>query len=257
MFDWDRFQSRLATRHLGRHFAYLSEASSTMDVARDLATRGAVSGTVVLAETQTAGRGRKGRAFYSPDGDNLYFTLVLHVSPEELRGATVAVPLAVCHACSDVGVEARIKWPNDIWVGERKVCGMLLDAETSAKGSLLFPGIGINVNGDPAINPELRDIATSLAVAAGRPIDREEVLASTCNEIERWLDADAAARIAAYRELSMVIGRDVTLTDPGGQSYVCHATGIQPDGSLEVRLASGATQTVAAGEVTLRPTNPS
>ena len=139
-----------------------------MTIARREAEEGAAHGTVVLAEEQTAGRGRKGRSFFSPAGENLYVTFILRCEPAIHRRLPVIIPVAVCEAIRDEGVDALIKWPNDIWVGQRKMAGMLIDAEIGSDGPIAFPGIGINVNGDPTINPDLRDIATSLRREVGR-----------------------------------------------------------------------------------------
>ncbi|MCC7364991.1 MAG: biotin--[acetyl-CoA-carboxylase] ligase [Dehalococcoidia bacterium] len=248
------FHSALATRLVGRFFVYRPVVESTMELARREAAEGAPHGTLVLAEEQTAGRGRRGRAFHSPAGENLYFTLVLRLPFERQRVLPVALPLAVCRAIEAAGVDARIKWPNDIWSGERKLCGMLIDAETADGGAIAYPGIGINVNGDPTGNPELRDIATSIARELGAPVKREELLADICNELEAALGMDEAALVAAYRPLNLLLGRAVTVTPAGaGDPYPATAREIAPDGSLIVELPGGGTELLTAAEVSIRP----
>lgn len=253
-FDARRFQRDLATEAIGRFLVYRAETETTMVLARREAEEGAPHGTLVLAEAQTAGRGRRGRSFHSPAGENLYFTLVLRLAEKPHRWLPLVVPLAVARACAAEGVDARIKWPNDIWVGERKTCGMLIDAEVTPQGVVAFPGIGINVNGDPTVIPEIREVATSLARELGRPVDREALLARICNELEWLLGAGEHSLAAAYRGMSMILGRGVVV-QPGGseQAYEGHAEEIEPDGSLRVRLPDGTVRVVTAADVTVRP----
>lgn len=248
-----RFHAALTTRWIGRFFVYRPLTDTTMELARREALEGAPHGTIAFAEAQHAGRGRKGRSFYSPGGDNLYFTFVLRLPAEVQRLLPVAVPLAVCEAVRDQGVDAAIKWPNDVWAAGRKLSGMLIDAEISAEGGIAYPGIGINVNGDPTENPELRDIATSIRRELGRTVQRETLLASVCNRLEAAIDADAAALVARYRELSMVLGCPVTVTSVTGEAYAATAREIAPDGALVIERASGGLETVTAAEVSLRP----
>jgi len=252
-FDPVAFQSALDTTYVGRFLLYRHETETTMTLARREADEGAPSGTLVLAEHQTAGRGRRGRSFFSPGSSNLYFTLVLRCTPEQQRRLPVAVPLAVCRACRAIGVDALIKWPNDIWAGSRKVSGMLIDAEQSAAGAVAFPGIGINVNGDPAVQPELAAIATSLARELGGEVAREQLLASICNQLEAAIDTDDDTLVEEYRKVSLVLGRPVTITPAGGDPFEAVASEIAGDGSLVVRRPDGATETVKAAEVSLRP----
>ncbi|MEX2081557.1 MAG: biotin--[acetyl-CoA-carboxylase] ligase [Dehalococcoidia bacterium] len=250
MFDARSFQQSLATEHIGRFIVYRPTTETTMVLARREADEGAPHGTLVLAEEQTAGRGRRGRSFYSPPGENLYFTLVLRLPPERARCLPVAVPVAVALACREAGVDARIKWPNDVWVGDRKLAGMLIDAEGAGGGTVVMPGIGINVNGDPTLNPELREIATSLKRELARPVHRESLLASICNGLEAASAAPALA-LETYRSLSMVLGREVRLSGPEGEREAL-ALDLADDGGLVIECA-GVRSTVYAADVTLRP----
>ena len=241
------------SREIGKYVVYRESVDSTMTVARDRARDDAPHGTLVLAEEQTAGRGRRGRSFYSPAGQNLYFTLILRCPMEVHRRLPVIVPVAVCEVVREFVPAAAIKWPNDIWIGERKTCGMLIDAEIGPAGPIAFPGIGINVNGDPTVEPELRDIATSLAREAGTAVSREQLLASICNRLEALLEADEHEVARRYRELSCILGREVTVHPQTGEGFSGMAAEIAETGDLAVRLADGRTEWVAAGDVTLRP----
>ena len=251
-FDAGRFAASLHTAALGRDFRYVLETPSTMDLARTAAAEGAPHGALILAEAQTAGRGRRGRGFFSPPGGSLYFTLILRPSPDDYGRLPLAVPLAVCRACAREGVDARIKWPNDIWVGERKLCGMLIDGETGPGGLVAYAGIGINVNADPTADPELRDTATSLARELGREVAREPLLARICDELEAAIAAPVSELVDAYRAVSLVLGRLITVEESGG-AYEARAVGIAPDGALVVEREGGERLTVLAADVSVRP----
>lgn len=252
-FDASRFQQALTTRDIGRFMIYRPSTETTMVLARREADEGAPHGTVVLAEEQTAGRGRKGRSFQSPPGENLYFTLVLRFPIEQHRRLPIAVPLAVLRAVRASGVDVAIKWPNDIWCGSRKLCGMLIDAEMTGAGAVAFPGIGINVNGDPTLIPELRDIATSVRRELGKPVQREQLLAGICNELERVTALPLDALVDEYRAGSLILGQPVLVTPIAGAAFEATATGIAEDGSLEVARVDGTRELLNAAEVTLRP----
>jgi BirA family biotin operon repressor/biotin-[acetyl-CoA-carboxylase] ligase len=252
-FDPAAFQAGLTTSRIGRYFVHRDVVDSTMAIARREAVEGAPHGTAVLAEEQTAGRGRRGRTFYSPARQNIYVTFVLRCPLDVHRRLPLIVPLAACLAIQADEPRARIKWPNDIWIGDRKISGMLIDAEISSSGALALPGIGINVNGDPTVLPELREIATSLARELGHPAPREPLLARLCNELERLCAAPAGGVLDAYRENSSTLGRQVFVLPAGGEPFEGAAYAIEEDGSLAVRLASGATEVVTAADVTIRP----
>lgn len=224
-----------------------------MDLARREAERGARHGTLILADEQTAGRGRRGRTFYSPPGQNLYFTLVLRLPADRHRVLPVAIPLAVCRAIRGERVDARIKWPNDIWVKDRKLCGMLIDAEMAGGGSVAFPGIGINVNDDPTKNPELVDSATSIRRECGYVVSREALLARICDEIERAIEQPIADLVAEYRDLSMIVGRPVVVYPTSGAAWSGVALDIADTGELVVRGEDGTEQRVTAADVSVRP----
>ena len=250
--DADSFAAALRTVSLGHDFHYVRETSSTMDLARDAAAAGAPHGSLILAEQQTAGRGRRGRGFFSPPGGSLYFTLILRPSREQYARLPLAVPLAVCRACAHEGVDARIKWPNDIWVNERKLCGMLIDGETGPGGLTAYAGIGINVNADPTADPALRDGATSLSLELGREVPREELLARICTELEAAIAAPEADLVDAYRAVSLVLGRRVTVEESEG-AYEARALDIAPDGALVVERDGGEHREALAADVSVRP----
>jgi len=252
-FDPAAFQDALDTTAIGRFLLYRERTETTMTVARREADEGAPHGTIVLAEEQTAGRGRKGRSFHSPAAENLYFTLVLRLPIESHRRLPLSLPLAVAKAVAAEGVGARIKWPNDVWAGERKLCGMLIDAELTGGEAVAMAGIGINVNGDPTLNPELAAIATSLARELGHTVSRERLLARVCNELEQTIALAPGDLASAYRAMSLVLGRTVLASPVSGEPFEAVATDIDETGALVVTLASGERRVLNAAEVSLRP----
>jgi BirA family biotin operon repressor/biotin-[acetyl-CoA-carboxylase] ligase len=223
-----------------------------MDIARELAADPTAHGAVVLADEQTAGRGRRGRPFYSPPGDNLYFTVVLRVAPVQASVLTLAVPLAAVEGVRIYCPSAAIKWPNDVWIGERKCCGMLIDAESNGAEITALVGIGINVNGDPGQNPELAGIATSLALARGDVIPREILIAAVLNNLESNLAEAPESLVDRYRQASNTVGRMVRVAPTAGPAFEGFAEDIDARGALVVRRTDGAIVAVEAADVSLR-----
>ncbi|TEU01069.1 MAG: biotin--[acetyl-CoA-carboxylase] ligase [Dehalococcoidia bacterium] len=253
--DFTLVEERLKTRYVGRNLLYLTRATSTQDVARVEAERNAPEGTAVLAEEQTGGRGRLGRSWVSPAGKNLYLTLVMRPPARRLRVLSIVAPLAMAEALEDAaGLTCRIKWPNDILVGGRKIAGVLIETDLAGEAvKYALVGMGVNVNFDPAAVPEIADIATSVRRELGRDGSREEVLAALLNAFEtRYTEAqegDAAFR--AWRSRLETLGQRVraTLAERVEEGV---AEDVDAEGSLIIRRDDGSLVTVEAGDVTLR-----
>jgi len=230
-----------------------------MDVARLEAEGGADEGSVVIAEEQSAGRGRYGRSWVSPAGKNLYFTLILRPTSAALRSLSVVAPLAVCRAIETrTGLSPAIKWPNDVLVGGRKAAGILIESELSGTSPrFALVGIGLNVNFRIPADSEIASIATSVSMELKREVSREELMSSTLNEFEELLAGARAdgAVLAAWRERLETLGRRVTVTFRE-QTYEGMAEDVDEDGNLLLRTDDGVLMTVEAGEVTLRPPAP-
>ena len=254
--DLDRLQSLLDTNYVGRSVTYRDSVDTTMSVAAEEAGAGAPDGAVVVAEEQTAGRGRMGRSWVSPPGVNLYFTLILRPTLEQLRYLAVIAPLAVSLAIEETtGLMPRIKWPNDVLIGDRKVCGVLVETNlTGDEVQNALIGIGINVNLNVMLHEEIREIATSLRTESGEEVAREEVLAATLNHIEelyKRLRSGEAVSVAWKQRLE-TLGKHVKVTIAGGESQEGVAVDADSDGSLIIRRDDGSHVRVEAGEVTLR-----
>jgi BirA family transcriptional regulator, biotin operon repressor / biotin---[acetyl-CoA-carboxylase] ligase len=221
---------------LGRPRLHLRTTGSTNDRAQELATSGAPHGTLVTAREQTAGRGRHNRTWIGPPGQALLLSLVL-------REVESLLPLRAGLAVADVaGAEARVKWPNDVWIAGRKVAGVLVEARLQDGWAVL--GIGLNVAVDLAALPEeLHETAGTL----GRdPRDLEPTLRELLDALERRLAEPAAATLEALRARDALRGRRVTWS--GGAGIGC---GIDDSGSLLVTRDDGSTVTVSSGEVLL------
>ncbi len=251
----DSLRSQLETSFVGRRVVYQESLSSTMDVAREEAEAGASEGTVVLAEQQTAGRGRLSRQWVSPPAGNIYVSIVLRPEPALVQVLAMLSPLAICRAIDEAtGLQSNIKWPNDVLIGGRKVAGVLIDAEFSdGEVEYALVGIGVNVNFDPSPYEELREIATSLALELGRDVSREEVLAALLSHLEGLYVAARRGESVyePWRARLDMLGREVRVmfADRVEEGV---AEDVDTDGRLLLRRADGSTLLVAAGDVTLR-----
>jgi BirA family biotin operon repressor/biotin-[acetyl-CoA-carboxylase] ligase len=250
-------RSNLATKIIGREVFAFGRVGSTNDVATALAKGGAPDGCMVIAEEQTRGRGRLGRKWYSPSQSGLWFSLVLRpeVRAEISTTVSLATALGVAAALEDrYSIPARIKWPNDVVVHRRKICGILTEAEfLGGELNFVVVGVGINLLGEESDFPrELRGIATSLRMESGGQISRSEVLAALTAGIEKmYLRLRVQGFSGIRRELlgkSSLIGR-VVRVQTGVGAIEGTATDIDEVGALVLRDASGSLQRVLAGEV--------
>lgn len=247
----------LRTRRVGRRLIYRLRTTSTMDDARAAAEDGAPTGTVVIAEEQSRGRGTRGRSWVSPGGQNLYFTIVVRPSAARLQRLSILTAVAVANAVEQVvNLYPRIKWPNDLHLRGKKFVGILVESEwVGGRPRFALVGIGINVNFDPgAFGGAIEGPATSLALERGRPLAREPILAATLNAFERAYDgATTPALLQGWRARLETLGRPVSLADQAGGVVEGVAEDVTEEGALVVRLETGERRRFLAGEVSLRP----
>jgi BirA family biotin operon repressor/biotin-[acetyl-CoA-carboxylase] ligase len=245
---------------LGRVVHYEEETGSTNVVARGLARAGAAEGTVVVAETQTAGRGRLGRAWFSPPGSNLYLSVVLRPDIPPARAPQLALVAGSAVAAAieaEGGVRPALKWPNDVLLDGRKVAGILteMDSEADRVGFVVL-GIGVNLNVSACeLADALGDTATSVAAATGHGVDRARFTGRLLGELERRyrrvLDEGFAAGLRAEWEgYSALTGREVTVTGPDGDRRG-RVIGVDGEGALCLAPEGGGVMRVLAGDVTL------
>ena len=229
---------------------YFSEIGSTMDAARELAKKGAGEGTIVLAEAQTHGRGRLGREWLSPKG-GIYFTLILRprISPANAPRINLMASVAVAVTIRKLfGLDAGLKWPNDVLIEGKKVCGILaeMDAETDV---LNFVNLGIGINANTSI-PRFEKTATSLKHATGKDISRKELLGALLLEIEhRQASLMEATLLEEWRKLSVTLDKDVRIVAPG-EVIVGRAIDVDTTGALIIRQRNGSLKKAVAGDCT-------
>ena len=234
-----------------------AKTNSTNDLALQRGLLGASGPLAFFAETQSAGRGRFGRHWHSPEGSGLWFSLLLRPPlpfsqwPRLTTAAAVAIARSITQVC---GLKASLKWPNDIWVDGKKVAGLLMEtAHTAARQPFAVLGIGINANQSDF--PEaLTQSATSLRLAKGIPIDRAELAAGVLDEIGRvlpQLDTGFESILEEARKRSTVLGRTLRLLS-SGEPVEGLAEALDSEGHLMLRLHDGSLRCFSAGEVTLR-----
>jgi BirA family biotin operon repressor/biotin-[acetyl-CoA-carboxylase] ligase len=264
----EEIQDGLATRWLARDIRYFDEIDSTNRVAIELARGGAPHGTAVVAEAQTAGRGRLGRSFYSPAYANLYTSIVLRPAlstaeaPAWILASAVAVAETVGEWLDDPG-GAEIKWPNDVLIGGRKTCGILMELGAEAtRIAWMVLGIGVNLNVPRESFPDaFRDAATSLASHTGRRIERVPFTRRLYENLEAILDVCAKEGFAGVRPRFetrfRMQGRPVEVRDLDGGVRMGTVAGIDADGALRLCPAGGGSEIrVLAGDVTLARGHP-
>ncbi len=249
----------LDTRTVGHPVLLHPELDSTMDEVARLSDGGAKEGTVVVAEVQTAGRGRFGRTWVSPEG-NLWVSILLRPSLDSLRWLSVLAGIAAARAiASAAGLEVTLKWPNDVRIRGRKVGGVLV--ENSLSGSEVrhaIIGIGINVALDTSTDFHLASTATALNRECEGPVSRAALLRHLLEEVDRLYESLMAGEtpLEEWRGLLDTLGKEVVVRDVTGSdsldgSYRGVAEDVDVSGNLLLRLPDGGLITLAGGEVTI------
>ena len=249
----------LSTAVMGQNMICYDEVDSTNTVLRKLAGEGAVSGTLVTAETQTSGRGRRGRTWLSLKGSSILMSLLIRpdFEPEKARMLTIIMALSVAQAVEkSTELKAFIKWPNDIVVNNKKVTGILTEMILNkTTGPYVIIGTGINVNAED-FPDEIKDIATSLKKESGKIESREEIIAYTMNCFEenynKFLKAGNLSLIKKEYE-SFLVNKDKEVMVLGEKEpYKGTALGIDNEGELLVKDTEGKVNKIYAGEVSVR-----
>ena len=242
----------------GRKAHFLSETESTNTVAHTLAAEGAASGTVIIAESQRAGRGRLNRRWLSPSGRGLYFSVLYrpHIAAEDLPKITLAAAVAACKAImTTTDLQPQLKWPNDILVDGRKCGGILTELHNpNDKTPIVIIGIGLNVTTMLAeLPPELRHKATSLRISSGkhylRGILLQEILVDLDREIGRLEKGQAEEVLSAWRKLDGLIGRKLAWRTAKNETVTGKALGLAKDGCYLIEDDAGATHEVISGDI--------
>ena len=218
---------------------------STNQRAKELAEAGAPHGTVVTADEQTAGRGRQGRSWVAPPGAAVLASVVVR-ELDSIAMLPLAAALAVCEAAEECApVRCQIKWPNDVWIERRKLSGILVEGRPAAGWAVV--GIGLNVlTREDEFPPDLRGTATSLRAAGAETVSVSATLGALLDGLGRWIEAEPAGVVAAWRERDALLGERIGWGEGEGV-----AAGIDDSGSLLVDTDAGRVA-LGAGEVHLR-----
>lgn len=226
---------------------------STNRLAKELARQGAPEGTLVLAEEQTAGKGRRGREWISPGYRNLLFSLLLRptLPPHQVFALTMTLALAACEAAREkTGLEILIKWPNDLYVGRKKLAGIL--TEFALKGKRLdyvILGLGLNVNWHP-----MSSLSTSVLAETGRKVSRNALLPGILQRFEEYYSEVLSGRIDVYYEKwnarSLIMGKDVEIVS-GHKRIQGRALRIDYDGALIIQDEKGREKSIRNGDVSV------
>ena len=251
----------LETKTIGCRIICHEEIDSTNNEAKRLAMEGAAEGTVVVAESQTGGKGRLERQFFSPKGKGIWFSVVLRPKflPQEAPKCTLMAAVAVARAMTEFGLKPGIKWPNDLLYDNKKLVGILTEMSAEMDGiNYIVIGTGINVNIAPEEFPEeLRDVATSLSQMKGANLPRVKFLQAVLRALD---DLYAKVQVEGFapvlkewRQYSITLGQEVKVIGVrDGEVFYGKAADIDDEGALLVDTAAGR-QRVLAGDVSIRP----
>ena len=250
-------RQRLTTRTIGADYRHLSVTHSTQDDVSTAGQEGAAEGLTITADEQTRGRGRFRRSWMSPPGASLLVSILLRPNAELLPTLSMicalAIPRAILRVCPQLNPE--IKWPNDILIGGRKVCGILVEVVRgdSEEDQFAVAGIGVNVNWDTASIPEIADASTSLSRETGGDVSRVELLCALLEELDAlYLHAREGGDVFAQWRSSLVnLGKRVNVSG-SDDSFEGLALDVEPSGALVVQTDDGQHRVVHAGDVTLR-----
>lgn len=247
----------LTQAEIGGSMEIRASLDSTNNLAKELAFRGAPHGMLVAAETQTAGRGRFSRKFYSPPHTGIFMSLILRPTLPAERAAMITsmAAVAVAQAIESLsGLHPGIKWVNDVIIGGKKCCGILCEAGVSCESGRLdwlVAGIGVNV-GRMDFPPELAGIATSVENECGMPVSRSRLIAEIMNRFAAlYGELESGAFMAESRSRSVVIGREITVLS-GGEPYRAKALDIDDQGRLIILRADGTQEALNSGEISIR-----
>lgn len=265
VFGRTELESRIHTSWAGKNLYYFDSIDSTNLHAKRLAEEGAPHGTLVVADQQTAGRGRRGRTWISPSGSNIYFTLLLRpeIMPDKASMLTLVMAYALAKGIGQVcespdgKTKPGIKWPNDIVLEGRKACGILTEMSLSVEmDSIQYLVIGVGINaGKQEFAPELQGHAVALEEVYGQ-VGRSHLLVAVMQAFEeaygQFMDNQNLSSLQeAYNDLLVNRGRQVRVLDPKGE-FEGTALGIKETGELLVELADGSVKEIYAGEVSVR-----
>lgn len=260
LLTFEEISPNLKTRFIGRNFVHLDTIDSTNNEAKKLAIDGSPEGTLVISEEQTMGRGRLGRNWVSPKHKGIWMSLILRpeINPIQVSKITQVAAAAVCMALIDMGIETLIKWPNDIVLNDKKVCGILTEMSGELnRVNYVIVGIGINANIDKDEFPEdLKPIASSLKIEIGNYIKRKELVRRILNNFEELYEElineeTIKKSIEICKDNSALIGKEIKIIEKGKETRA-RALSLNEDGKLIVQYKDGKVDELISGEISVR-----
>lgn len=255
----EQIRQCVTTKWAGRNLYCYDVVDSTNTCASRLGAAGAPHGTLVVADGQNAGKGRRGRTWVSPEGTNIYMSLLLRPEFEAVKAPmlTLLMAYSVAEALHELEqIDAKIKWPNDIVLNKKKICGILTEMTMKEQGiDSVIIGVGINVNG-LCVPQELKESATSLRIETGRELSRAALLARVLEKFEQHYEqfcvvGDLSIIQEAYNRMLVNVGKEVRVLEPGDE-YSAMSHGINHLGELQVEREDGTKCSIFAGEVSVR-----
>ncbi|HCQ88948.1 MAG TPA: biotin--[acetyl-CoA-carboxylase] ligase [Clostridium sp.] len=255
---YEEVEEYLQTKYIGRNILHYNTIDSTNKAAKSLAIEGIEEGTVIVSEEQTSGRGRLGRSWVSPKSSGIWMSIILkpNISPMMASRVTLIGAAAVHKALEEISIDAKIKWPNDIVLNNKKLCGILTEMSGEMdKLNYIVMGIGLNVN-EEDFSDELKNIATSLKIEKNEHINRKELFGKILNNFEILYDefknhGNIASTVNICRKNSLLLGKEVRVIN-GMKTVTVKALDLDEDGELLVEYEDKSKGKIISGEVSVR-----
>ncbi len=255
---YEEVEEYLQTKYIGRNILHYNTIDSTNKAAKSLAIECIEEGTVIVSEEQTSGRGRLGRSWVSPKSSGIWMSIILkpNISPMMASRVTLIGAAAVHKALEEISIDAKIKWPNDIVLNNKKLCGILTEMSGEMdKLNYIVMGIGLNVN-EEDFSDELKNIATSLKIEKNEHINRKELFGKILNNFEILYDefknhGNIASTVNICRKNSLLLGKEVRVIN-GMKTVTVKALDLDEDGELLVEYEDKSKGKIISGEVSVR-----
>jgi len=255
---YEEVEEYLQTKYIGRNILHYNTIDSTNKAAKSLAIEGIEEGTVIVSEEQTSGRGRLGRSWVSPKSSGIWMSIILkpNISPMMASRVTLIGAAAVHKALEEINIDAKIKWPNDIVLNNKKLCGILTEMSGEMdKLNYIVMGIGLNVN-EEDFSDELKNIATSLKIEKNEHINRKELFGKILNNFEILYDefknhGNIASTVNICRKNSLLLGKEVRVIN-GMKTVTVKVLDLDEDGELLVEYEDKSKGKIISGEVSVR-----
>ncbi len=260
LLSFEEISEKLNTKYIGRNLFYFDSLDSTNIKAKELALKNTAEGTIIISEEQTSGKGRLGRIWVSPKYKGIWISIILKPDIEPLRVPRITQigAAAVIKTCEAFNIKAQVKWPNDIVLNSKKICGILTEMSGELnKVNYVVMGIGINANIDREdFSDELKSKATSISIETGNYIRRKEFVSILLNKFEELYEEfvkedSIKTSVSICRENSILIGKEIKIINRDKET-LAKAVDLDESGQLIVQFENGSTHKIVSGEVSIR-----